>query len=286
MTRVMVVMLVSSFLFASGCLMREDPEARLALAEEALLAGDLEEAKERYLVIAASGSDQRGRAINNLGLIAAREGNRATAEERFRASMAAYPDDPLPALNLAYLLHAGGRHEEAIAVLRKIVLANESFSEAYNLLGLVSLALKDKEGATTAFSKAVETDPENHRALNNLAYLALLTDNQGKDPFGLVAEALAADPGNPWYLDTLGLYHFMTGDLGAAQQRFNDAVKNGPEIWEIRQHYALLLEWKNLPEQARPEWEMVKARATSEEARLEAERHLWNLKVQLAAQSN
>jgi hypothetical protein len=78
----------------------------------------------------------------------------------------------------------------------------------------------------------------------------------------------------------------MNGDLTSAQQYFNEAVKNGPEIWEVRQHYALLLEWKGLPEQAIPEWEMVKSRATSPDARREAERHLWNLKVQLSARPN
>ena len=285
MLRIVGPLLVLLSLTGCGGMMEVDPEERLVRAETALAAGNLEEAKATFLSVAANDLDRRGRAINNLGLIAAREGNDATAEERFRAAIASYPDDPVPAFNLAYLLFSKGRSEEALAVLRRIVTARESFSEAYNLLGLVSLSLKDREGAATAFSKAVETDPENHRALNNLAYLVLLTDDQRKDPYALITQALAASPGNPWYLDTLGLYHFMAGDLNAAQQQFNLAVRNGPEIWQIREHYALLLEWKGLPEQAVPEWEMVKARATVPDSRSEAERHLWELKVRLSAKA-
>ena len=96
-------------------------------------------------------------------------GRVATAEECYRAALAARPDSPAAANNLADLLARTGRPGEAGRLIAGLVEQYPGFDMVRGTLGNVRSAAGDDHGAEQAYRTALAMNPENLPARVNLA---------------------------------------------------------------------------------------------------------------------
>lgn len=116
-----------------------------------------------------------------------------------------------------------------------------TWSANYHLL-LGARAAEDLDFATASehFHIAVERDPENYSALNDIAYALAKAGKELDWAESLAQRALTADPENENFLDTLGWVLCRQGrpDEGLSHIQKSLASFDGPPPEEISQHLA------------------------------------------------
>jgi Flp pilus assembly protein TadD len=144
------------------------------LGAEALLAGDLERARE--LIETATGiAPTFHKAINNLGVIQARAGETDAALASYQRALAADPSNSMVMTNLARLFQRTGRTEEAEKMLASVEEANTSNPFFFIYQADLALARNDQEKALGYITRALRLDTENAEVHVGLVrvYLAL-----------------------------------------------------------------------------------------------------------------
>lgn len=124
--------------------------------------------RREYYGNVANDQDLRGEALQGLGRFA------EAAAEYSQIEIWPAGDGPL---RYAFCLFQLGRHDEAVALLRQIVV-NEKNPVAWNLLGVIAAQKGDWREATENFSKAVQLVPDNRYYQDNLQQA-----RQGKPKF-------------------------------------------------------------------------------------------------------
>lgn len=106
---------------------------------------------------------------NDLGRLALRLGMLAQAEKLFRYHLAHRHNAPESATNLACVLREQMRFDEAIDLLKPVILANPDKAMLWNTLGTVISDMGDCEQAEIFFSEALRLEPAHAKALYNRA---------------------------------------------------------------------------------------------------------------------
>jgi tetratricopeptide (TPR) repeat protein len=112
--------------------------------------------------------------------------------------------------------------ESAAAIDRLGSDRNLAFTRAAALerLGLV-------EESTELFRRLVESEPNDADAANYLGYMLADREIHLEEAYALILRAVAIDPENSAYLDSLGWVHFRMGDLDQAEHWLRRAVDLG-----------------------------------------------------------
>jgi Flp pilus assembly protein TadD len=129
-------------------------------------------------------------------------GDSAQALTILEPTARAYPTDVATQLALSDLYKDAGRDDEAEQTLRRYL-------------------------ATT---------PADSRALNHLGYLLADSGRALDEAIRLVERALAAEPGNPSYLDSLGWAHFRRGEFSEAEKYLTPAAEQLPSNSVVQDH--------------------------------------------------
>lgn len=152
-------------------------------------------------------------------------GDTRGAIARARAAAGAAPDSLGPRLLLARLHQSNAEYAAAESVWTSMLA-----SGADTLIVLLEIAsCREQRGdlaaAESAVRDALRSDPESPRALNFLGYL--LADHRQSLPeaLQLIQRALAADPDNGAYVDSLGWVYYRLGRLDEARVELERAVR-------------------------------------------------------------
>jgi predicted O-linked N-acetylglucosamine transferase (SPINDLY family) len=94
---------------------------------------------------------------------------------------------------LASGLHAGGASEQAITLLRRVLVARPNFAGAHNDLGVILVGLSRNEEAIASFRRALALTPDAPNVLANLAS-SLASDGLVSDAVDMLRESLARSP--------------------------------------------------------------------------------------------
>lgn len=109
--------------------------------------------------------------------------------------------------------------------------------------------------AERALGRAIELNPENAMALNYLAYMLAESGRRLNDSLAYVERALALDPGNPAYLDSLGWTLFKLERYIPAEEKLRAALRYDATDPVLREHLGDLLNATGRTKEAVREWQ-------------------------------
>jgi len=201
-------------LLLAGCAKKETVSPERALynqAVERLKAGDYDEAN-RLLKQFVDQSPNIVPALRDVYLAYVRTPN--------------YPPDRAYEIMVAYEPRA---KEMTVAVDR---------SSYYQVLGTLAFLSGKNREADRWFRIAVETDPQNHIALNDYAYMLAEEGRDLERALKMAQRAVAIKSGQGSYYDTLGWVLYKMGRYEEALRELRIAVQTAPETAELRYHLA------------------------------------------------
>jgi tetratricopeptide (TPR) repeat protein len=156
------------------------------------------------------------RAWNNLGIVAAREGNTEEAIRDFRRALEIDPDFLIALVNIGNAYRRQKRWDEAKGVLERAIELSPEDADANYGLGMVFAELNDTDQAYDRLQKALAARPDYPEALNNL-----------------------------------GVLYVRTHRLGDAEKSFRESIRLGPSYDQAYLNLARLYELEHETEKAR-----------------------------------
>ncbi|MDE3154852.1 MAG: tetratricopeptide repeat protein [Acidobacteriota bacterium] len=153
----------------------------------------------------------------------------------------AHPGDVSLYLSLAQLYADGGQAGKGIALLQS---AARQFPDETRIpfeLGTIYDGQKKFKDAESALQQVLARDPQNAPALNYLGYMLADRGERLDESVGYIKRALAVDPNNGAYLDSLGWAYFKKNDLDRAEQNLSRAAAQLTTNSVVQDHYGQLL---------------------------------------------
>ncbi|MGH9361965.1 MAG: tetratricopeptide repeat protein, partial [Thermoanaerobaculia bacterium] len=168
------------------------------------------------------------------GELLVRTGRDAEGEEVLaRLAASEKPEDVLAAVQAYHRLE---RYEASIAPLERLLARQPPAAPVAFLLG----AAHEREGARgeaeSAFRRALEIEPAFHPALNYLGYMLAEKGERLEEALALVRRAVALEPDNGAYVDSLGWAHFQLGQYQEALGYLERAARLEPGDATIYEH--------------------------------------------------
>lgn len=205
------------------------------LAEFQDKAGLHKEAAESYTMALASDPNNRDLKLRRIvALSSAKDFARAAAfaSEARRQ----HPDDLRFARLQGRALFEGGDRTGGLAVLESLARSFPRDTVTHwTLVDMYSSIDRDGDVERT-LRQILVIEPSDKNALNHLGYLLAVRGDRLDEAIKLVQQALAQDPNNGAYLDSLGWAYFRRGDLNEAQKYLVAAAQQMPENSEVLDH--------------------------------------------------
>lgn len=139
-------------------------------------------------------------------------------------------------VNLSQVYLQGKRYSDAEKILRR---AQEKTPDSERLkfqLAAVYERQKEFERAETIFKEILKTNPENASALNYIGYMLADRGVRLDEAVQYVEKALALEPGNGSYLDSMGWALFKLNDLKQAEKYLLQAISKVKNDAVIHDH--------------------------------------------------
>jgi tetratricopeptide (TPR) repeat protein len=158
-----------------------------------------------------------------------------------RDALAEHAEDVRAHLTLAEILQDASRAAEADQVLDR---AAEQFPADLSVpfpRGALLEQRKDYSGAESAFRQALSRDPLHAPSLNYLGYMLAERGERLDEAVSLVERALAIDPGNGAYLDSLGWAFFKQKRVDKAEPLLRRAAEQAPANSVVQDHFGDVL---------------------------------------------
>ena len=212
----------------------------------------------------------------------------AAAAEANTQALARFPGDPRLQVLKAQVLHDEGHEEKGLTLLRNLsaesphdamlagAVANylqnaNRFEEAEGFLhsaidrmpederllfqlGAVLERQSKVEAAETAFTKVLKLNPKSSGALNYLGYMLADRGDRLEESLGYIQRAVALDPYNGAYLDSLGWVYFRLGRLELAEENLLKAIERLRTTGVVYDHLGDLYYLKGDPDEAVRFW--------------------------------
>jgi tetratricopeptide (TPR) repeat protein len=147
------------------------------------------------------------------------------------------PDDPAPYVALADLYSEVDRGQEAVTVLRE---AQARFPDETSIpfeLGAVLERQKRYRDAESAFLLVLAKDPDHAAALNYLGYMLADRGERLDQSIAYLKRAVAMEPENGSFLDSLGWAYFKSDQLDLALDLLQRAADQMKTNSVIQDHY-------------------------------------------------
>ncbi|TVQ03097.1 MAG: hypothetical protein EA359_10335 [Balneolaceae bacterium] len=150
-----------------------------------------------------------------------------------------------------------GEREKAEQWLKEATIApaRRNFrSIIYGTLGDVRHDLDKWNEAVDAYENAIRLDANNHTALNNYAYYLSLRQERLDEALEMAERAVAMEPGNAAYLDTIGWIHYKLGNLESAKMYIQQSIDTGQASATVYEHLGDVYKALGDEENARKWW--------------------------------
>ena len=206
---------------------RRRPEDRALKFTEAIILSELKRFNESADLLrsmikggAESASDDAS-VYTILASVQSLSGQLNGAEESARKAIELSPDDPQALIQLSSILDRSGKHEVSEKTLRELL----------------------------------KREPDNATALNNLGYFLVERGAGYEEALKLIEQAVAIEPIQGSFLDSLGWAHFKLGNVEKARQYLEKATIYSKRNSTIHEHLGDVLREAGRLTEARKHWE-------------------------------
>jgi tetratricopeptide (TPR) repeat protein len=162
-----------------------------------------------------------------------RQGHDAEARAEIDKLEAAGPGSAFAAAQVYQRLE---RYAEGVPILTRLTAAKPDLAAGWFLLGAALERTDDHEGAVKAFRKALDLEPDFHSALNYLGYLWADRGENLDEALALILRAVALDPENGAYVDSLGWVRFRLKEYALARSLLERAARLMPKDPSVQEH--------------------------------------------------
>jgi len=156
-----------------------------------------------------------------LSSVQMQSGQLKAAEESIRKALELNPDDPQALIQLSSVLDRAGKHEVSEKTLRDLL----------------------------------KREPDNATALNNLGYFMVERGIGYQEALKLIEQAVAIDPTQGNFLDSLGWAYFKLGNIEKAREYLEKAAIYSRRNSTIHEHLGDVLREAGRLSEARKQWE-------------------------------
>lgn len=177
--------------------------------------------------------------LHNLTVCYARMGLHQTSiqyAQKLLKSESGYIDTSAVKKMLSFSYISIKDHKKGLFLLEEILKVSPGDEAALSMKGYCLEKTGSYKEAEKVYRKVLTINPDNHSAMNSIAYLSAKRDGDIKEAMKYISAALKAKPSNPAYLDTMGCILMKSGDLKRADAAFKKALKFLPGENEIIQH--------------------------------------------------
>jgi Flp pilus assembly protein TadD len=166
-------------------------------------------------------------AWNNLGILAAREGQTDEAIRNFEHALEIDPDHLIALQNLGNAYRQGKRWEDAKAAFQRELQLSPDNPEANYGLGMAFAALDDTQNADEYLHRAITARPAYPEALNNLGILYVRTQRREEAESSFKESIRVAPAYDQPYLNLARLYE-IDGDIPRARAVLTNLLQRHP----------------------------------------------------------
>lgn len=153
-------------------------------------------------------------------------------------------------IELANLYFHRDDYENAKMLYLKTIELDDTYSDAYNNLGVVHAKLSEIEPGLTCFLKAIECNPENSDAYYNAGFM-LYKQAKLKESIPYYEKAIELRPSFKCYLNLGNSYNEMT-DFDTALEYYKLAIEKDPNFYAVYNNIGGILYKKSRQYEAVP----------------------------------
>jgi tetratricopeptide (TPR) repeat protein len=171
-----------------------------------------------------------------LALFQSNNNDLSGAEQTLEKALAMQPLDPTTIQMYATFFASHGHPERAQAALEAWVKAHPQDGAAYATLGTLAEQIGNRTKAESLYQKALQLQPDQPTAANNLAFMYMEQNTNLDVALGLAQVARRAMPESPNSADTLAWAYYLKGTYASARDLLEQAVKQNPQDAIIQYH--------------------------------------------------
>ena len=164
-----------------------------------------------------------------LGLSLAQLDKHSDAKPYLKKSVELNPNDLNSLSAYAYTLSQLKENDLAVNYLRQALTIKPDDVNLLGTLGLIYDAMEKWIECDSVYEHALQIDSQNALVNNNYAYSLSERGERLKEALRMAEIAIAADPDNTSYLDTIGWVHFKLGNYRDAKNYLEKAIEIGGE---------------------------------------------------------
>lgn len=205
-------------------------------------AGELAEAEQLYRQILAK-QPQHADAMQHLGLLAQRVGQKEVALDLISRAVALNPGNAQAQNNLGIALKENGQLEASIAAYRRAIALRPDYAEAHVNLGNALAQQGQLQEAIGVYRQAVALKPNLPQAHSHLG-AALSAKGQLDDAIDEFCQAIVLRPGDAETRNRLGSALGTLGHLDEAVAAYREAIAIKPDYAEAHVNLAIVLRKK------------------------------------------
>ncbi|HEV8579277.1 MAG TPA: tetratricopeptide repeat protein [Thermoanaerobaculia bacterium] len=144
--------------------------------------------------------------------------------------------DDASALAAAQAYQRLERYQESVPILEKLTAAHPDQTVTTFLLGVAYERSGQREKGVASFRRVLQLEPDFHAALNYLGYTFAEAGINLDEALTLASRAVALDPDNGAYVDSLGWAYFRLGRPEQARNYLERAARLEPEDATLQEH--------------------------------------------------
>lgn len=158
-----------------------------------------------------------------------------------------------------YLYEAGvlreqGQNQAAFDLLTQAMEQYPQSEELHYSRAMIAESLDRIDMLEQDLRWILEQDPNNAQALNALGYTLTDRTDRHQEALEMITRALELQPGDPFYLDSLGWVYYRLGDLAKAEKYLREAMQAQPDV-EFIAHLGEVLWERGKKQEAKQVWQ-------------------------------